>query len=62
VKLTLGTDVSLIGKEKLGQVAYETAQRIAPELASGDWEDLTEEDRQLFIGIAVSVRGFHPDA
>ena len=62
VKLILGSDVSIIGKEQLGQVAYETAQRIAPDLAPYKWEDLEEEDRELFIGIAVSVRGFHPDA
>jgi hypothetical protein len=58
----MGAEMTQIGKEVLGQVAYEAAQRIAPDLAQYDWEILPREEQELFIGIAVSVRGFHPDA
>lgn len=62
VKLTMGTELTLVGKELLGKVAYNTAQKIAPDLAVYDWEDLGDDDKALFTGIAVAVRGFHPDA
>lgn len=59
VKLTIANPV---GKELLGKVAYETAQRNKPMVWWKDWDRLTDDWRELFIQIAVSVRGFHPDA
>jgi hypothetical protein len=54
--------MSQTGKEQLGRVAYEAGQAAAPGLWCLDWEQLSMDDRKMFMAVAVAVRGFHPDA
>lgn len=62
VRWTLGAEMSQTGKEQLGRVAYEAGQAAAPGLWCLDWEQLSMDDRKMFMAVAVAVRGFHPDA
>jgi hypothetical protein len=62
-RLTLGADVSPIGKEQLGEMAYREMCKFHPNICLGlGWAQMSPEQREPFIAVAVSVRGFHPDA
>jgi hypothetical protein len=63
MRLTLGSELTVIGKDELGRVAYREFCRFHPNICLGlAWDDLPDTQKAPFIATAVSVRGFHPDA
>lgn len=63
VNLTLGSDLTAIGADQLGEEAYRALCRFHPNICLGlGWAGLSSEQREPFIAAAVAVRSFHPDA